>query len=499
MNLPNDFLHHMSELLVGEYDDFVASYNNEAYSGLRVNTTKISVDDFVKLAPYSISPIPFVDNGFYIDNSDGWSKHPYYFAGLYYLQEPSAMLPASRLKVENGDRVLDLCAAPGGKSTELVSANPSLLIANDISYSRTIALCKNLEFAGAHNSYVTCEDPTKLSTLFTEFFDKILVDAPCSGEGMFRKHPELIKSWEQKHPKDYVEIQRSILKSAIRMLKPGGKCLYSTCTFSEFEDEENVKYILSEFPEVHLTSIDEFEGVYHCYDKYLSDSYDLSKCVHAFPHRLEGEGHFLACFEKAVNSDDTVYVDASSNRTAIDCSSAEAYIKDKKIRKNKKNVKSASKNSSLKYSELPKRIHDFMELCADSFAKPLDDMIFTIKDELVYMLPGIGAIIPDAGIRYVRTGVMIGTYNDKVGFVPSTALALYMGNNDYTNIINLSSESPYVIKYLKGETIIIDDELNDCVISKGYVLVQVDGFNLGFGKYDGNKIKNLYEKGWRYN
>ena len=239
INLPNEFEEKMKALLGDEFEDYIKCYDEPRYYGLRVNTEKISVEDFVKICPFEITPIPWIDNGFYYDGEKiSPAKHPYYFAGLYYIQEPSAMTPANVLPVEEGDIVFDMCAAPGGKSTELgAKLNGSgLLVTNDISNSRAKALLKNVEVFGIPNVYVVSEDPKNIQPGFNEFFDKILIDAPCSGEGMFRKDNKLIKAWEKNGPEFYSQIQRNIILAGADMLKPGGKLLYSTCTFSKLED-----------------------------------------------------------------------------------------------------------------------------------------------------------------------------------------------------------------------------------------------------------------------
>ena len=143
-----------------------------------------------RICPFEITPVPWTDNGFYYDGERlSPAKHPYYSAGLYYLQEPSAMTPASRLPVEPGDKVLDLCAAPGGKATELGARlkGEGLLVANDISSSRAKGLLKNIEVFGIGNVAVLCEEPGKMENCFQEFFDKILIDAPCSGRSEERR------------------------------------------------------------------------------------------------------------------------------------------------------------------------------------------------------------------------------------------------------------------------------------------------------------------------
>ena len=197
MKLPKEFLERMEKMLGTEYEAFLKSYEEPRKFGLRVNTAKISVEKFQELAPFHLTPIPWIPNGFYYEREDDPARHPFYYAGLYYLQEPSAMTPATVLPVVPGERVLDLCAAPGGKATALGAKlrGEGLLVANDISASRAKALLKNLEIFGISNSYVTNAVPERLAEQFEESFDKILVDAPCSGEGMFRKDLANARVW----------------------------------------------------------------------------------------------------------------------------------------------------------------------------------------------------------------------------------------------------------------------------------------------------------------
>ena len=247
MNLPEEYMHRMKELL-GE-DEFLAymkSFEEKNYRGLRVNTLKISPAEFEKISPFSLKKIPWTDNGYYYEDKEQPAKHPYYYAGLYYIQEPSAMTPAQLLPIEEGDRVLDVCAAPGGKSTELAAklGGTGVLVSNDISNSRAKALLKNIELMGVKNAYVVSELPENLVSRFSQYFDKILIDAPCSGEGMFRKEPSMVKSWEEHGVDFFHKLQKGIIDSAVKLLKPGGKILYSTCTFSPEEDEGSIQYIL---------------------------------------------------------------------------------------------------------------------------------------------------------------------------------------------------------------------------------------------------------------
>lgn len=447
MQLPEKYVNSMKELLADEFDSYMESFNEKRLYGLRVNTAKISVEDFIKICPFRIERIPWIPNGFYYSENDKPAKHPYYFAGLYYLQEPSAMTPAYVLPVNKGDKVLDLCAAPGGKSTELGAklSGTGLLVSNDISASRAKALVKNIEVFGIGNVIITCEYPEKLAAKFPEFFDKILVDAPCSGEGMFRKDNKLIKSWEQEGPEFYSPIQRGILNSAAAMLKEGGYILYSTCTFSKMENEDNIRDFLDRHSDFELVKIFDYEGFVR--------AYGMNEAVRLFPHHLKGEGHFVALLHK------------------------------------KGTLSENLKCNSLKASKLPDEITDFIkELSCDIDT----DSIRIINDKVYIMPPMIDNL---NGIRTLRTGLLFGELKTK-RFEPSQAFAMTLKMNEYSTTVNLSVDDINVIKYLKGETIEINQE-NIRGNAKN-ILVCVDGFPLGWGRLNGTTIKNKYLSGWRW-
>ena len=447
MNLPEQYLENMKELLGTDFDAYIESFNDSRLYGLRVNTMKISVEDFLKISPFKLTPIPWIENGFYYSEDDKPAKHPYYFAGLYYIQEPSAMTPANVLPVEEGDIVFDMCAAPGGKSTELgAKLNGSgLLVTNDISNSRAKALLKNVEVFGIPNVYVVSEDPKNIQPGFNEFFDKILIDAPCSGEGMFRKDNKLIKSWEQEGPEFYSPIQRGILNSAAAMLKEGGYILYSTCTFSKMENEDNIRDFLDRHSDFELVKIFDYEGFVR--------AYGMNEAVRLFPHHLKGEGHFVALLHK------------------------------------KGTLSENLKCNGLKTLKLPDEITDFIkELSCDIDT----DSIRIINDKVYIMPPMIDNL---NGIRTLRTGLLFGELKTK-RFEPSQAFAMTLKMDEYSTTVNLSVDDINVIKYLKGETIEINQE-NIRGNAKN-ILVCVDGFPLGWGRLNGTTIKNKYLSGWRW-
>ncbi len=451
--LPLEFLDSMKQLLGQEYEEYLACFSEDCCRGIRVNTNKISTEHFRRICPFPIEPVPWIENGFYYDTSVNPAKHPYYAAGLYYIQEPSAMTPASLLPVKEGDFVCDLCAAPGGKATELGAklGGTGFLLANDISHSRAKGLLKNIELFGLQNAYVSSESPEKLLAQFGSVFDKILVDAPCSGEGMFRKDAELIKSYREHGPSYYSPMQKQIILSAADLLKPGGFMVYSTCTFSEEEDEEVIAYLLKERPGFSVCDIRN-EGRY--YEGFYEGRQGLSDCIRIYPHRMKGEGHFMALLHKSDSAEDT-------SKTNVSEKTARRFF-----------------NESME---------EFFSLVKTEFPK---ERIFLKNEEVYSVHPKVQ--VPQ-GIRFLRTGLHLGSVK-KGRFEPSQTLAMTLKAEEFSNVWNLSSKDERVFRYLKGETI----DLSDVDIRKGWCLVTVDGFSLGFGKVCGSLLKNKYRAGWRW-
>lgn len=461
MRLPQKFTNNMIQMLGSEYEDYLRSLEDKRFYGLRVNTLKISVDDFLKIAPFALRKIPWIDNGFYYDEEAKPAKHPYYYAGLYYIQEPSAMTPANVLPVEEGDCILDMCAAPGGKSTELGARlrGSGVLVTNDISNSRAKALLKNIELFGISNAYVFSEDPAKLVQYYPEYFDKIMLDAPCSGEGMFRKDSRLIKSWEKNGPEYYSAIQKQLLLCAADMLKPGGILQYSTCTFSHMEDEESIKYLLKERPDMELADVKPYSGFVSgfAYDA-EEEQLCLSKTVRIWPHRMQGEGHFVALVRK------------KGERTTCPVLS-----------------QGSEKISSTK---LPKELTEFLQ----DIRLPIELQTLELREHRVYAVPR--QFLCAAGIRVMRSGLLLGELK-KNRFEPSQALAMALRQDQYCSAVCLSSADTRVTRYLKGETIEVDENADGLSRPFGWQLVCVDGFPLGWGKLSGGVLKNKYLAGWR--
>lgn len=448
MNLPIQFEKDMKALLGDEFQEFMNSYGSMPRSGLRVNTGKLTPEEFQKITPFTVRPVDWIRNGFTYQDAVP-SKDPYYYGGLYYLQEPSAMTPADRLAPVPGDFVLDLCAAPGGKATELGARlkGEGILVANDISNSRAKALLKNLELMGLPNIYVISEDPERLVSKFPEFFDKILVDAPCSGEGMFRKEPRMMADWEKQGPEYYSRIQRELVLQAADMLRPGGRMVYSTCTFSELENEGTIEWLLSQRPDMRLVFCEPYEG-------FCEGRRGLTECVRIFPHRMEGEGHFVALLEKDGQP-------------------------------------TPRKKAKVKSDKIPPEAGEFLKNCRLPLKKK--ELIFRLKEERLYVL-GDEDSMPEK-LRYLRTGLYLGDCRKK-RFEPSQALAMALSSDSYPSCISFSREDDRVIRYLKGETL----DVSDCQIQNpgNWQLICVDGYPLGWGKLSGTSLKNKYYAGWRW-
>lgn len=370
------------------------------------------------------------------------------------------MTPASRLPVEAGDYVLDLCAAPGGKATELGAKlkGTGFLLANDISNSRAKALLKNLELAGIPNIYVTSEDPEKLTRQFPEFFYKILIDAPCSGEGMFHKEPKMAEYWEEKPPAYYAEIQKKLLEQGAQMLRPGGMLLYSTCTFSKKENEEVIAHLLSRREDMEVVTPVWYEGFVHGFPlEEVSEEVNrqLASCIRIFPHRMPGEGHFAALLRK------------------------------KGLKEEDRNGAKAA--GEKKKTDLPACVEEFLKLVSLDFNKGR----FQIEKDRLYFLP---EEVQMPRLRYLRTGLYLGDIK-KNRFEPSQALAMALSPETFASCIWLSGDDVRTVKYLKGETIEVSEQ--EPAQAKGWQLVCVDGFPLGFGKLDRGILKNKYYAGWR--
>lgn len=400
------------------------------------------------------------------------------------------MTPAAALPVEKGDRVLDLCAAPGGKATELAArlGGTGLLAANDLSNSRAKALLKNLELFGAGNILVTSESPEKLCSWFEGFFDKILIDAPCSGEGMFRREPSMIRDWEEKGPDYYSQIQKEIVLQAARLLRPGGLLLYSTCTFSVKENEETVLTLMRTDPgfEMLPLALPEPASAYgfapgrpdlispEAAGAGLTEEEHtrLRLAARLYPHRVDGEGHFAALLRK---KDET----------------PEEYHGQPHKRRNAEAAGRGGQRKRESREKTPECFREFISL----LGKPLDESRIRLHDGRLYYLPEALASENIRGLRFLRTGLYLGEIKG-TRFEPSQAWAMTLKKEEFPNSLDFSSSDERVLRYLKGESLEVEDLAG--AKKKGWCLICVDGFPLGWGKLADGRLKNKYYPGWRW-
>lgn len=432
---------------ISEYDDFISALHQPRVTGLRVNRLKLPVSHWYEITPFPAEPVPWCRDGFYLEEDTRPGIHPYYHAGLYYIQEPSAMLPAELLGAEPGDRVLDLCAAPGGKTARLATDmdNKGFLLSNDINPKRIKALIKNIEISGITNAVVTNESPERLSRVYEKFFNKVLLDVPCSGEGMFRKDPDAVKSWSRYKAEELQGLQREIFDSAYRMLSPGGTLVYSTCTFSPEENEMNIAYFLRTYPDLYLKEIPKQSGMESGRPEWADGNPELLKTARLWPHRVKGEGHFTALMGRYGQDEPEIASNADSEPTK-----------------------------------------GFRNFC-DFMLFHTPEGLYHLRNTELHILPR--GYQPQSGLKTVKTGLYVGS-EERGSFEPSQSLIMAIRWENIRRKESFSLEDPDLMRYLKGETLQRDGE-------KGYIALGVDGFPLGWGKLGENGLKNLYPKGWR--
>lgn len=454
MTLPDTYKS-MMEALLEDYPAYRDSLSRPWERGLRVNTQKIRDPEatarvlqgaagFAHESPSLPERISWCPEGYYLPCDSAPASHPFYQAGLYYLQEPSAQAPAAELPIRPGDRVLDLCAAPGGKATQLLSrlGGKGFLLANDPSAGRAAALRKNLELFGATNAFVSVEEPERLASAYPGFFDAVLVDAPCSGSGMFRKEPSMASFYGEKGPWAYLSLQASILEAAFLMLRPGGHLMYSTCTFSPEEDEMQVRSLLLRHPEMSVKPLAHAD----CYEKGIPLTPSLALCGRLYPHRLRGEGQFLALLKK--EGDDKPLPEKRDT-----ASSAPAFYE---------------------------------------------------SGDCLHLLPG--KTRPKPGIRYLMTGLCIARRKGR-RLLPTQALAMALQPKDWPKSLVLPADDERLSRYLRGETLFkeADDQILFGTLpvwlpeelDARSLLVTVEGWPLGFAREQNGMLKNLRDPGWR--
>ncbi len=437
----------MQALLGDEFPVFLASYEQPPSVGLRVNTLKLSPEAFQQIAPFPLKPIPWVAAGFTLPPEARPGKHPYHTAGLYYLQDPAAMAVAELCAPRPGERVLDLAAAPGGKTTHLAALmqGRGLLVANDLHPRRVQTLAKNVERWGVSNVIVLNETPPRLAAHFGAFFDRVLVDAPCSGEGMFRKDPAARGEWSPKLVKSCAVRQDAILADAARLVRPGGWLVYATCTFAPEEDEGTLARFLAAHPDYDLIVAPDHPGFSPGRPEWIAaPEARLARPVRLWPHHAPGEGHFIALLRRAESTAPPAHTPASQPRS------------------------------------LPRpAAEDFAAFAAAALRwEPPRERLALFGSHLYLLLEDCPAL---QGLRVVHWGWWLGNAR-KNRFEPAHALAAGLKGEHARLTLPLTPEDPALKAYLRGEVVASPGE-------DGWVLVTVDGFPLGWGKRVQGRLK----------
>ncbi|MCR5402474.1 MAG: RsmF rRNA methyltransferase first C-terminal domain-containing protein [Butyrivibrio sp.] len=495
--LPEKFMDRMKGLLGEEYDEFIKAFGDDEnrYHALRINRLK-AMDTAGEVAlKFSRGgetiKVPWEESGFYYEEESSPGKHPYHEAGVYYIQEPSAMAPVSFLDPRPGERVLDLCAAPGGKTTQIADRmkGEGILVTNEINRDRARILSLNVERLGIGNALVLNEDSGHLAEVFEGYFDRILVDAPCSGEGMFRKNEKAFAEWSGENVEMCAKRQEEILDNAARMLSPGGRIVYSTCTFAPLENETQIYRFLLKHSDFHTCNPELVGGM----ERGRTGFIDLAACerdlpfepsssdkqrayeevensVRLWPHRVKGEGHFLCVLE----------------RDGVNMLQSTGYAPGG-------GISAAKKEQVRPFLDFEKE-----SLCVTFGSDRESDFrgsFLMFGDQLYFCPPYMPSI---KGLKVLRPGLHLGT-NKKDRFEPSHALGLFLGKRNVRISCELSSESPTVKQYLNGQSLRPGEEQNDLKDKKGWCLMTCDGYSIGWSKLSGGVLKNHYPKGLRIN
>lgn len=459
--IPPDFLAKMQTLLGEAYPAFVRSYDVPGPVGLRVNTLKITPGDFSRITPFTLTPAGEWDAAAFhltlpITNTPmtpSPGKHPYHWAGLYYLQEPSAMVVGAITRPQPGEWVLDLAAAPGGKSTHLASLmkDTGLLVSNEIDRGRAHILADNLARWGTRHSLITNDTPEKLAQTWGAIFDRVLVDAPCSGEGMFRRQGGF--AWSEGMVQACARRQKGIVADAAALVRPGGFLVYSTCTFSPEEDEQVIAHFLGQHPDFALVEPIRFAGFAPGQPDWADGSPDLRHAIRLWPHQFPGEGHFIAVLQKEL-------VGTQGNSQEL-----------------------ASRPFRLNHT-IPREWREFAQ---GQLRAALATERFHFAGNKLYLLPE--QAIDTGKIRLVRYGLLLGDVS-KGFFRPAHTLALALTPDEVKHSLDFSAESETLAAYLVGHDFPAEGP-------DGWVLITVDGYTLGWGKRVRGRVKNHYPHAWR--
>ena len=467
MSLPAEFEARMKTLLGDEFADFQRAFDAPAVRALRVNTLKMSVERFLELCPFPVTPVPFCPQGFYFD-FDGIGHHPLHHSGAVYVQEPAAMAAVECCEITPGMRILDLCASPGGKTSQAAArlCGNGVIVSNEIVPDRCKTLLQNVERLGIRNAAVTNADTVLLGASLRNF-DLVIVDAPCSGEGMMRKNQNAIDEWSTENVQMCAARQKEILANAAKTVAPGGKLLYSTCTFAPEENELQIDDFIKKHPDFKLIPVSErvravtrdgvrFDGV---------TAANIEFCRRFYPHVSPGEGQFMALLERS----------SDSFEPQPERSSGKASKRDKKAGRGQDRFKNRGDSLSV--------ARDFIQsvLVCDPLANG-----FTLEEKAdgFYLVPDLD--LPDSAV--FSAGVKVGT-QEKGRIVPHHRFFMAFGA-DFKIKVEISSADPRISSYIHGDVIPVDSPA-------GIAALLCDGAPLGGGKISGGMLKNYYPKGLR--
>jgi NOL1/NOP2/sun family putative RNA methylase len=465
---PQEYIQSINDLLKSDAPAFwEAMEAGSPIYGLRVNPLKANPDDLQQVLPEAIKPLPWSAQGIAIKESQGLGKHPYHTAGLYYLQEPSAMVPVAVLDPQPGEQILDLCAAPGGKTTQIQSRmkNRGVLIANDPNPKRVQSLSRNLERWGARNAAVICEAPNRINEHLRDYFDRILVDAPCSGEGTFRSDPGAIKKWSPNFIKRCCQIQDEILWYAGKMVKPGGVLVYSTCTFNQDENEGTISRFLEKDPDFSIEPIESISGYSPGIQLESTPAIDFSGAVRIWPHKTEGEGHFIVRLRK---SDSTPY------------SPKQDFFEKSPIQPDHLRIYRKFYRNTLNSTPLTELI------------QPESNRLAIFGNRLYWIPNNMPSL---RGLTVRHWGWWLGTIQvDK--FIPSPALACALTPEDAQIVLEFAIEEPGLLTYLRGSPLSRDNLEG---LPEGWILITCNGYSLGWGMLHQGRLKSYLPRWLRSN
>lgn len=432
----NLFLERIANYIPDEMNEFMESLNRKMYQGLRINLKKINQDDFESRFSLIDKPSLFCKEGYYVSRNLG--NHPYHICGLYYLQEPSAMGVVEALDVQPDDIVLDLCAAPGGKSTQIASKlKDGFLISNEIDKKRCQILLSNMERMGIMNMAITNSSVDKIAVEFPNCFDKVVVDAPCSGEGMMKKHNLAKEEWSVENIEYCAARQKEILNEAYKVLKKDGILVYSTCTYAKEENEDVIAWFLKEHEDLELMDINLSFGR----SGLSMEEFDSTKVRRIFPMD-KGEGHFIAKIRKTQGSSNSL-----------------PTIKNNKI-------------DDISKKFLKDQLYELYP-----YYNVIDGSLYCMNREFVKFKK----------VKCIRQGLYCGDLI-KNRFEPSHAFYMTYDFKNLKHKVDVTFDQMNV--FMHGNVI-------QCPCDRGYTAVCYDGFPFGFGKSDGNVIKNKIPKGLR--